>query len=68
MFLCETKLTSVHMENVGKKLKFENYFWVSRGGKNGGLAMLWNSETRVDITSFNKHCIDIEVELKVGSR
>ena len=56
------------MENVGKKLKFENCFWVSRSGKNGGLAMLWNSATRVDITSFSKHRIDTEVELKVGSR
>ena len=50
------------MNNAGKNLKIDNYFAVSSKGKSGGLAMLWNSKTRVNITSFNNHHIDAEIE------
>lgn len=66
IFLYENKLRSVQMDKVGKKLKMENYFIVSSTGQSGGLAMLWNSETKVNITSFSNHHIDAEVKTETG--
>ena len=40
VFLCETRLKTIHMNNVGMKLNFNNCFAVSSNGKSGGLAML----------------------------
>lgn len=54
------------MTNVGKKLKIDNCFTVSSNGKSEGLTMLWNFETRVNITSFNSHHINAKLEIKDG--
>ena len=62
VFLCETKLKTIHMNNVGMKLKLKNYFVVSSNEKSGGLSMLWDSDIKVNITSFSSHHIDAEVE------
>lgn len=62
--MCETKLMTIQMNNVGKKLNFNNCFAVSSNEKSGGLAILWNSSTRVNITSFSNHHIDAEVDTK----
>lgn len=61
LFLCETKLMPVQMNQISRKLKFENYFGVDRSGKIGGLAILWNPEIEVQIKSFSKHHIDAEM-------
>ena len=53
VFLCETKLMTSQMNGVCKKLNYENCFAVSRTGRGGGLAMLWNSETNVQVKSFS---------------
>lgn len=45
------------MNNIGKKLKMENYFAVGSNGKSESLVMLRNYETRVNITSFSNHHI-----------
>lgn len=44
VFLCETKLKTMHMNEVSRKLNYENCFAVSSIGKGGGLALLWKSE------------------------
>lgn len=56
------------MNKVGKKLKMKNCFVVSTTSKSGGLAMLWNSETKVNIISFSNHHIDVEVEIETGKQ
>lgn len=66
VFLCEAKLSVMQMNNVGKKLKLESCFTVSRNGKSGGLAMLWSQDIKVDIASFSDHHIDAEVEVENG--
>ncbi|XP_024038343.1 uncharacterized protein LOC112097373 [Citrus clementina] len=66
VFLCETKLKTRQMNEVSRKLNYENCFAVSSIGKGGGLALLWNSETKVQIKSFNKHHIDAEIEMENG--
>ncbi|KAH9801140.1 hypothetical protein KPL71_000911 [Citrus sinensis] len=54
------------MNVIGKKLKFDNCFAVSCSGRGGGLALLWNEETCVQIKSFSKHHIDAEVQMANG--
>ncbi|XP_024039545.1 uncharacterized protein LOC112098147 [Citrus clementina] len=66
VFLCETKLKTMHMNEVSRKLNYENCFAVSSIGKGGGLALLWKSETNVQIKSFNQHHIDAEVVMENG--
>ena len=68
IFLCETKLKTVRMNNVGRKLKMENCFAVSSKGKSGGLAMLWTLETNVNITSFSSHHINAEIVTENGDQ
>lgn len=68
IFLCETKLKTVCMNNVDKKLKMENYFVVSSKGKNGDLAILWSLETNVNIASFSSHHIDAEIITENGDQ
>ncbi|KAL9462155.1 hypothetical protein AB3S75_000204 [Citrus x aurantiifolia] len=46
----------------------ENCFAVSSKGKSGGLAMLWNSETNVNISSFSSHYIDAEIVTENGDQ
>ena len=66
VFLCETKLMTLQMNVVCNKLKYENCFAVSSTGRGGGLAMLWNSETNVQVKSFSKHHIDVEIQMENG--
>ncbi|KAL9460747.1 hypothetical protein AB3S75_003870 [Citrus x aurantiifolia] len=55
------------MNNVGLKLNFKNCFAVSSNGKSGGLALLWDSDIRVSISSFSNHHIDAEVDNEDGN-
>ena len=66
VFLCETKLKTMHMNEVNRQLNYENCFVVSSNGKGGGLALLWNLGTKVQIKSFNKHHIDAEIVMENG--
>ena len=54
-------MTSKQMQEKASKMKFQNYFSVSREGLGGGLAMLWNPRTTVEIKSFSKHHMDAVV-------
>lgn len=67
LFLCETKLTHVQMSIVSRKLRLENCFAVNRNGKGGRLAMLWDNNVNVDVTSFSSHHIDAKVQDDKGS-
>lgn len=40
MFLCETKLTSMELQQKSRELRFKNFFEVSNIGKGIGWAML----------------------------
>lgn len=37
IFLCETKMTTVQMNNIGKELKLDNCFTVSSSAKSAAL-------------------------------
>ena len=53
---------SVQMNKVGKLLKFDCCFAVSRKGKSGGLALMWNLEINVNMTSFSSRYVDAEAQ------
>ena len=67
VFLCETKLTPSQMQEKSQKLNFENCFQVDRIGKRGGLALMWDSNLRVDVKSWSRHHIDVVVCAENGS-
>ena len=61
VYLCETKVSVLQMNEIANKLNFDNCFAVNCSGRGGGLALLWNSGTWVQIKSFSKHHIDAEI-------
>lgn len=57
----------MQMSEVSKKLNFESCLGVDRKSKGSGLAMLWNNDVNVHITSFSSHHIDAKVQSEQGS-
>ena len=68
LFFCETKLLSRQANEECRRLNLDNCFAVSRTGMSGGLAMMWNSEITVNITSYSSHHIDAIIQNDSGKR
>lgn len=51
VFFSETKSKSRHMDRIKFKLGFSNGLCVSSRGRSGGLALLWSSDTKLEIMS-----------------
>ena len=58
VFLLETKSKSRRMEKIKFKLGFTNGLYVQSRGRSGGLALLWSSDTNLEIKSYSNHHID----------
>jgi hypothetical protein len=58
VFLMETKQACNALESVRVKLGFEGLFVVDCHGRSGGLALLWNSETNIEIQNFSRRHIN----------
>ena len=61
VFLMETKAHAKRMENVRSQLGFEHMMVVDCVGKSGGLALLWMSESRVEIQNYSCRHINVNV-------
>jgi hypothetical protein len=61
VFLMETKQVSKFQESVRVKLGFEANFVVDSIGRSGGLAWLWNLETKVEVQNFSRRHINATV-------
>jgi len=61
VFLMETKQVSKSLESVRVKLGFEANFVVDSIGRSGGLALLWNLETKVEVQNFSRRHINATV-------
>ncbi|XP_048496581.1 uncharacterized protein LOC125495795 [Beta vulgaris subsp. vulgaris] len=65
VFLSETKLKNHEMESVKKKLRWEHILAVDCEGegrrRRGGLALMWRSTIKIQITSFSANHIDVIV-------
>ena len=67
-FVCKTKLESVQIHEECKKFNFDKCIAVSRKGKSGGIAMMWNYDINVNILSYSRHYIDAEVQCGNGKK
>jgi exonuclease III len=61
VFLMETKARAKRMEIVRSQLGFEHMLVVDSVGKSGGLALLWMSESGVEIQNYSRRHINATV-------
>jgi len=62
VFLMETKSNSEVIEKVRKKIQFAHKFVVPRPNQDGGLALLWKEEIKVDVQTSSDNHIDVVVD------
>eukprot|EP00253_Pinus_taeda_P033845 PITA_33845 len=69
MFIQETKCSSSSMAKINKKIRRNiNYLEVESQGREGGLAMLWDTrDIQVISTEANKHFIVVEAQITGNS-
>ena len=58
LFLSETKLNVEEMEWIRVGLKYGSAFVVPSKGRSGGLALLWDEDVDLSITSYTRFHID----------
>ncbi|CAM9002471.1 unnamed protein product [Rhodiola kirilowii] len=56
--LLETKMMAVGWDKLRPTLGFQNCFAVSRQGMSGGMAVLWNADTSLEIVNYSHMHID----------
>ncbi|CAM8884344.1 unnamed protein product [Rhodiola kirilowii] len=59
--LIETKVDSIKLDGIRRKLGFANGFSVEREGLAGGLAVWWKEEVSLSVLSYSRHHIDCKV-------
>lgn len=67
VFIFKTKCNEDRAEFVKRVLGFDNCFAVSSNGQSGGLALFWNNESSVNISSFSLGHIDTTVKSNSGT-
>lgn len=63
IFLCETRDNKGKMEKVRRALHFDGLFVVDSQGLSGGLALLWRVKDQVNLRSFSRNHIDVEIKI-----
>jgi exonuclease III len=58
VFLMETKLGKNKMELIRIKMGFSNLFVVDSVGRSGGLALLWDDDTELEIQNYSRRHIN----------
>ncbi|XP_075636682.1 uncharacterized protein LOC142608912 [Castanea sativa] len=58
VFLVETWVHEARLKNVLRKIKFENFFFVPRTSKGGGLVLFWRTTIDVTVEGSGKNYID----------
>ncbi|GMJ15348.1 hypothetical protein HRI_005204000 [Hibiscus trionum] len=61
LFLMETKVSAVRMENIRKKCGFVHGIDIDADGSRGGLSLCWNSDIMVNLCSFSSSHIDVTI-------
>lgn len=57
VFLSETKAKKNRMQNIKRRLNFDDMFVVDCIGRSGGLCLFWKSSVNVDILYSNNNVI-----------
>ncbi|XVF56486.1 hypothetical protein PTKIN_Ptkin06aG0125000 [Pterospermum kingtungense] len=55
------------MEKISRQCGYFSCFYVGAEGRSGGLAMMWRGDCTLQLRSFSKNHIDMEVNLEDGS-
>ncbi|KAK1382242.1 Endonuclease/exonuclease/phosphatase family protein [Heracleum sosnowskyi] len=63
IFLCETKDNKGKMESLRRALQFDGLISVDSQGKSGGLALLWKVKDQIQLRSWSRNHIDVEVKV-----
>jgi exonuclease III len=58
VFLIKTKMTKNKVEFIRIKLGYNRMFVVDCKGRNGGLLLLWNSDSHMEIQNFSRRHIN----------
>lgn len=67
LFLMETRLGFIRMEDIKRRLGFDYLFTVDSVGLNGGLALIWKKELEISILSHSVNHIDTSVRTATTS-
>jgi hypothetical protein len=62
VFLMETISSKQYMDVISRKIGFDSIFVVDPVGRSGGLAFLWNSETKVEVYNYSRRHINVVVK------
>jgi len=62
VFLMENICSKQYMDNIRKRLGFDNFFAVDPVGRSGGLALLWNSVTNLEVYNYSRRHINVVVK------
>ena len=63
LFLVETRLNSRGIYKVRCRLDYQNTLAMDHIEKSGGLAMVWRSESELDMKFFSSHHVDVWIKL-----
>lgn len=61
VFLMETILLTQRLERIKLRNGFSNVFGLDWVGRSGGLALLWNGDSLVEIQNFSRRHINANV-------
>lgn len=68
VFLCETLCKKDIVEKVRSLIRFDGAFSVDMEGRSGGLAMFWKNQDEIQLLSYSRHHIEVEVSMKDWSK
>lgn len=61
LFLIETKVNERKMERIRKKCGFDSGIYISAEGSRRGLSLIWKQGISINLISFSKSRINVEV-------
>lgn len=59
----ETKVRRIHADRLKSRIGFHGAFFVDGGGLGGGLALLWKVKNSLQLLSYSKNHVDVEVRM-----
>lgn len=64
LFLCETKIRKCEFDRIRRWCNMVGSFAIDMNGRWGGLVVLWNKESNVDIQSFSLNHVDMLIRVE----
>ena len=58
VFLAETWADEGRLQEIKRKIEFDNLFFVERNNRGGGLALYWRNSIDVNVDTFSRNHID----------